>query len=78
MNILILGASGMIGQGILRQSILAQDVEKVIVVVRSQQQQEHPKLQQLILEDLSNLTQYEHLMQNIDACFFVLVCLRLE
>lgn len=72
MKILIFGASGMVGQGVLRECLAAHDVEKVTVVVRAPQIPEHAKLQQLVVPDLMNLEQYAHELQAFDACFFCL------
>jgi uncharacterized protein YbjT (DUF2867 family) len=47
MNVLLFGASGMVGQGVLRECLLAPDVERVQTVGRSATGQSHPKLGEL-------------------------------
>ena len=35
MKVIIFGATGMVGQGVLRETLLAPDVERVLSVVRT-------------------------------------------
>jgi uncharacterized protein YbjT (DUF2867 family) len=72
MKILIYGATGMIGQGVLRECLAASDVSQVTVVGRTAVVQEHPKLIQLIQPDLMNLEPVENKLQGFEACFFCL------
>jgi len=55
MKVLIFGATGMVGQGVLRECLLATDVTDVLAVGRTRLEQEHPRLRQLVLADLFNL-----------------------
>jgi uncharacterized protein YbjT (DUF2867 family) len=72
MNVLIFGATGMVGQGVLRESLLAADVDKVVAVGRSASGARHPKLQDLLLPDLMNYAGQDEHLQGFDACFFCL------
>jgi uncharacterized protein YbjT (DUF2867 family) len=72
MKVLLFGASGMIGQGVLRECLLDSDVEKVCAIGRSAINSDHPKLQQLIHADLSNYSAIEDQLAGFDACFFCL------
>jgi uncharacterized protein YbjT (DUF2867 family) len=72
MNILIFGATGMVGQGVLRESLRAADVAKVVAVGRSPSGTTHPKLQDLLLPDLTRYDAVEAQLQGFDACFFCL------
>jgi uncharacterized protein YbjT (DUF2867 family) len=72
MNILIYGATGMVGQGVLRESLLAADVDKVVAVGRSPSGVTHPKLRDLLLPDLMEYDAVEAQLQGFDACFFSL------
>ena len=53
MKVMIFGASGMVGQSVLRQALQADDVGEVAVVVRKPLPQQHAKLRQIIAADLS-------------------------
>lgn len=72
MKALIFGATGMVGQGVLRECMQASDVEQVTAVGRTPLEQPHPKLQQLVHADLFDLQAYEKALQGFDACFFCL------
>jgi uncharacterized protein YbjT (DUF2867 family) len=72
MRVLIVGASGMVGQGVLRECLAAPDVSDVIVLGRSRIESAPPKLRQLVQDDLFDLTQVEPELRVIDACFFCL------
>ena len=72
MNILIFGATGMVGQGVLRECLLASDVERVVTVGRNATGQQHPKLQELVVKDMYDYSAVESQLQGFDACFFCL------
>ncbi|MDQ0012584.1 uncharacterized protein YbjT (DUF2867 family) [Variovorax boronicumulans] len=72
MNILIFGATGMVGQGVLRECLLAPDVERVVTVGRNATGQQHPKLQELVVKDMYDYAAVEPQLQGFDACFFCL------
>lgn len=72
MNVLIFGATGMVGQGVLREALLADDVQRVITIGRSATGQQHPKLQQIVHADLYDYAAIESSLQDLDACFFCL------
>ncbi len=72
MKILIFGATGMVGQGVLHECLAASDVSRVMTVGRSPVEQIHPKLQQLVQADLLSLEARERDLQGFDACFFCL------
>ena len=72
MNILLLGATGMVGQGVLRECLLAPDVTRVVALGRSATGQKHEKLRELVRADLTNVAGYEPELDRFDACFFCL------
>ena len=72
MKVIIFGATGMVGQGVLRESLLAKDVEQVLAVVRKPTGVKHPKLRELIVADVSDLTSVEGELAGYDACFYCL------
>ena len=71
MKIIIFGASGMVGQGVLKECLLADDVKEVTVVGRKNLDIQNSKLKQVITADLHQ-TDYLNNNQNFDACFFCL------
>lgn len=72
MRVIILGASGMVGQGALRECLRDPQVSEVLSIGRSALTQSHAKLKQLTLPDLSDLSAVEAQLAGYDACFFCL------
>ncbi|MFB7734469.1 epimerase [Streptomyces sp. NPDC056112] len=72
MKIVIFGASGMMGQGVLRACLLDPAVTGVLVVVRSPLGVSHPKLREVIHEDFTDLSAISGQLAGFDACFYCL------
>jgi uncharacterized protein YbjT (DUF2867 family) len=72
MKVVIFGATGMVGQGVLRESLLASDVEQVLAVVRKPTGVRHPKLREVELADFADLTPIVEQLAGYDACFYCL------
>jgi uncharacterized protein YbjT (DUF2867 family) len=72
MRTLIFGATGMVGQGVLRECLLDPDVEAVQTVGRSATGVHDPKLRELIQPDMFDYSAIESDLKGFDACFFCL------
>ena len=72
MKIVIFGATGMVGQGVLRECLLAPDVEAVLAVGRSATGLRDAKLREMVVADLFDTRQYAGELAGFDACFFCL------
>src|SRR5450755_15167 len=72
MNVLLFGATGMVGQGVLRECLLADDVEVVQTVGRSAGGAQNPKLREVVHEDLWRYDGIAQQLAGFDACFFCL------
>jgi uncharacterized protein YbjT (DUF2867 family) len=72
MKVVLFGASGMVGQGALRECLLAPDVDSVLVIGRSPTGQTHEKLRELVHADFSDFSAIEGDVAGYDACFFCL------
>ena len=70
MNVILFGATGMVGQGVLRECFLDRDIQQVLTVGRSATGQQHPKLRELTVPDLMDLTAVEPQLTGYDTCFF--------
>lgn len=70
MNVLIFGATGMVGQGVLRECLQAPDVELVQTVGRTPTGQQHPKLRELVHAEMWDYGGVEAELSDYDACFF--------
>lgn len=72
MRVILFGATGMVGQGVLRECLLDPEVTTVVSVVRRSGGQPHPNLRELIHGDFSDFTPVERELSGFDACFFAL------
>src|SRR5271156_3867162 len=72
MNVLIFGATGMIGQGVLRECLLDPTVQLVETIGRTATGQQNPKLREIVHPDLWNYATIESDLKNFNACFFCL------
>ena len=71
MRVLLTGATGMVGQGVLRECLLAPDVTEVVSLGRSPLSTDDPKLTSVVVADLFDLSEVDG-FAGIDACFFCL------
>ena len=72
MKVLLFGATGMIGQGVLRECLLDPGVSRVVALVRQPTGQAHPKLRELVHGDFFDYRAVEGELAGLDACFFCL------
>ena len=72
MDVLLFGATGMVGEGVLHECLLDPRVERVTAVVRSTLNRTHPKLRVLRRDDFFNYDDIASDLQRMDACFFCL------
>jgi uncharacterized protein YbjT (DUF2867 family) len=72
MKVILFGGSGMVGQGVLRECLLAADIDQVLAIGRAPLANEHVKLQSLVVADLFDYRGIEAELTGYDACFFCL------
>jgi len=72
MRVILFGATGMVGQGVLRECLRNDGVEAVLAVGRTSNGQKHPKLRELIRKDLFDFGARSADLEGYDACFFCL------
>ena len=72
MKVVLFGATGMVGQGVLRECLLDPDVESVLAVVRNSSLPPHDKLREIVHQDVYDLAAIEDRLSGYDACFFCL------
>ncbi|MET9230760.1 epimerase [Lentzea sp. NPDC003310] len=70
MKVVIFGASGMVGQGALRECLLDTAVESVVTVGRSPSSASHPKLRHVVHADFGDLSPVAAELAGADACFY--------
>jgi uncharacterized protein YbjT (DUF2867 family) len=72
MKVILFGATGMVGQGVLRECLLDPDVDQILSIVRTPSGQQHAKLRELIHTDFFDYSAIESQLIGYDACFFSL------
>ncbi len=72
MNVILFGATGMVGQGVLRECLLDPDVQQILSIVRTPSNQHHAKLRELVHKDFFDYSTIEPQLTGYDACFFSL------
>jgi len=72
MKVVMFGATGMVGQGVLRECLLDPEIEQVLSVVRSATGQSHEKLREVVHSDFMDFSGIEAELTGCDACFFCL------
>jgi len=72
MKIVLFGASGMVGQGVLRECLLDPQVELVLSIGRTATATRHAKFREIVRKDLTNYDELEAELSGFNACFFCL------
>src|SRR5215468_230845 len=72
MKVVIFGASGMVGQGVLRECLLDPRVEQILSIGRTRTGQNDSKLRETVHENFLDFTPLERDLGGYDACFFCL------
>ncbi len=72
MQVLLFGATGMIGQGVLRECLQDPEVTRVLSIVRSGSGAAHAKLEEIVHGDFMDFAAVEGRLAGLDACFYCL------
>jgi uncharacterized protein YbjT (DUF2867 family) len=72
MKLILLGATGMVGSGTLREALEDPEIESVLSVGRRSCGVKHPKLRELVLADLFDIGSAEPELTGWDACAWAL------
>lgn len=72
LKVIMTGATGMVGEGVLHECLLHPDVEDVLVLGRRTCGKTHPRLKEILHEDFYNLSAIENQLKGYNACFFCL------
>jgi uncharacterized protein YbjT (DUF2867 family) len=70
MKVIVTGATGMVGEGILLECLNHAHVEQVLMVNRRHYDISHPKLKELIAPDFFKIEDFAADITGYDACFF--------
>ncbi len=69
-KVMITGATGMVGEGVLFECLQNPTVSEVLIINRRHYELQHPKLKELIVPDFFQLEQFTHSLTRYGACFF--------
>lgn len=72
LRVILFGATGMVGQGVLRACLLDPGVEQVLSIGRRPTGQQHAKLREVVLDDLFTVPALGAQLDGYDACFYCL------
>lgn len=71
-NVIITGATGMVGEGVLHECLQHQDVERVLVINRKPCGVTHTKLTEILHNNFFDLSGVAPQLNNYNACYFCL------
>jgi len=69
-KVIITGATGMVGEGVLLECLNSEKVAEVLIVNRRHYNLHHLKLKELIIPDFLKAEDFTAQLQGYDACFF--------
>lgn len=71
-HVIITGSTGMVGEGVLIQCLNSPEINSILVINRKSCGYTHPKLKEIIHQDLFNFSAIENQLTGYNACFFCL------
>lgn len=72
LKVIITGATGMIGEGVLHECLQKDEVEEVLVITRKPSGYLHPKLTEIIHSNFFDISTLSHSLTGFNACYFCL------
>jgi uncharacterized protein YbjT (DUF2867 family) len=72
MRVILFGATGMVGAGVLHECLRDDRVQEVLAILRSTSGRSHPRLRELIRTDFLDYSDARETLRGYDACFFCL------
>ena len=70
MKVIITGATGMVGEGVMLSCLHNPAVSEVLIISRKHYEFQHPKLKELVVPDFFQLNNFAATIRGYDACFF--------
>jgi nucleoside-diphosphate-sugar epimerase len=72
LKVIVTGATGMVGEGVMHICLNSPDVEKVLIINRRPLGVTHPKLTEITHTDFFDFSSIESQLSGYDACYFCL------
>jgi uncharacterized protein YbjT (DUF2867 family) len=70
MKVIVTGATGMLGEGVLLECLQNPAVQEVLIINRKPSPVKHPRLTELLVPDFTRLHDFADSIKGYDACFF--------
>jgi uncharacterized protein YbjT (DUF2867 family) len=70
MKVIITGATGMVGEGVLLECIQNEQVSEILILNRKHYEINHAKVKEIIVKDFMNVESIQDALRGYDACFF--------
>ncbi len=71
-KVIITGATGMVGEGVLYECLISDKIDEVLIITRRKSSFSHPKLKEIVHDDFWNMESLAPQLTGYDACFFCL------
>lgn len=68
-HVLITGATGMVGKGVLLSCLKDDSITKITLLTRRYSGVSNPKIKEILLTDFSNMLSIQAQLEKVDACF---------
>lgn len=72
MKVIVLGTTGMVGEGVAHECLLDPAIGEVLLINRRPGAMSHPKIREIIHPDFYNITEIRDQLKGYDACYFCL------
>src|SRR4051794_34039264 len=69
-KVILTGATGMVGEGVLLECLHNDKVSEVLIVGRRHYHLQHAKLKELIVPDFLTIENFAEQLKGYDACFY--------
>lgn len=70
MRIILTGATGMVGEGVLLECLQRPEIEHILILGRRPSGIYHPKVEEIVHSNLSDIIKYHEIFADYDACFY--------
>lgn len=70
MKVIVTGATGMVGEGVILECLHNEKVSEVLMLNRKHFNLQHPKLKEITVKDFTQLENIRDAFNGYDACFF--------
>lgn len=70
MKVIITGATGMVGKGVLLECLDSPKIEEILVINRNTLGIQHQKLKEVLLKDFSQIHTISNELEGYDGCFY--------